>query len=97
MNFFVMQQDVYGFDFARVLGLNGKNLIRNAIGFRPRTFNGMFEKLMRESGLALNGAEQMRTLYSLRHTYATVDLFVGTDIHTLSKQMDNSAAMIERH
>ena len=52
---------------------------------------------MRESGLALNGAGQKRTLYSLRHTYATAELLAGTDIHTLSKQMGNSAAMIERH
>ena len=35
---------------------------------------------------------------SLRHTYATLELLnKGTDIHTLSKQMGNSAAMIERH
>jgi integrase len=38
------------------------------------------------------------TLYSLRHTYARLELLRnGTDIHTLSKQMGNSAAMIERH
>ena len=91
------QQDVCGLDFERVLGHSGKYIFRNALGLRPRTFNGMFEKLMRESGLALNGAGQKRTLYSLRHTYATAELLAGTDIHTLSKQMGNSAAMIERH
>ena len=38
------------------------------------------------------------TLYSLRHTYATFEMLNNkTDIHTLSKQMGNSAAMIERH
>ena len=52
---------------------------------------------MRDSGLALNAEGQNRTLYSLRHTYATFELLAGTDIHTLSKQMGNSAAMIERH
>jgi site-specific recombinase XerD len=37
-------------------------------------------------------------LYSLRHTYATLELLEnGTDIHTLAKQMGNSAVMIERH
>ncbi|MFM8666569.1 MAG: integrase, partial [Betaproteobacteria bacterium] len=41
---------------------------------------------------------QNRTLYSLRHTYATLELLRGAvDIHTLSRQMGNSAAMIERH
>jgi integrase len=91
------QQDICGLDFDSVLGHSGKHIFRNSIGLRPRTFNGMFEKLMRESGLALNGAGQKRTLYSLRHTYATAELLTGTDIHTLSKQMGNSAAMIERH
>jgi integrase len=39
-----------------------------------------------------------RTLYSLRHTYATMEtLRSEIDIDTLSKQMGNSAAMIERH
>ncbi len=91
------QQDVCSANFDRVLGHSCKYIFRNAIGLRPRTFNGMFEKLMRESGLALNGAGQKRTLYSLRHTYATTELLAGTNIHTLSKQMGNSAAMIERH
>ena len=53
---------------------------------------------MRDSGLLKDDAGQTRTLYSLRHTYATLELLRnGTDIHTLSKQMGNSAAMIERH
>ena len=91
------QQDVCGLDFERVLGHSSKYIFRNAIGLRPRTFNGMFEKLTRESGLMYNAADEKRTLYSLRHTYATLELLAGTDIHTLSKQMGNSAAMIERH
>lgn len=41
---------------------------------------------------------QVRTLYSLRHTYATLELLEnGTDIHALARQMGNSALMIERH
>ena len=41
---------------------------------------------------------QSRTLYSLRHSYATLELLrASTDIHTLAKQMGNSAAVIERH
>ena len=37
-------------------------------------------------------------LHSLRHTYATFKLLRGgNDVHTLSKQMGNSAAMIERY
>jgi integrase len=53
---------------------------------------------MRDSGLALDANGDNRTLYSLRHTYATIEMLRGeVDIHTLSKQMGNSAAMIERH
>jgi integrase len=45
------------------------------------------------------GAEgQKRTLYCLRHTYATMELLTkGIDIHILAKQMGNSTAVIERH
>ncbi|TQM92405.1 tyrosine-type recombinase/integrase [Roseinatronobacter monicus] len=41
---------------------------------------------------------QDRTLYSLRHTYATFALLNdGLDIHTLAVQMGTSIGMIERH
>ena len=37
-------------------------------------------------------------MYSFRHTYATLSLIErDVDIHTLAKQMGNSAAMIDRH
>ncbi|WP_408596498.1 hypothetical protein [Limnohabitans sp.] len=62
------KHDVCGVDFDSVFGHSGKHIFRNAIGLRPRTFYGMFDKLMRESGLALNGAGQKRSLYSIRHT-----------------------------
>jgi integrase len=67
-------------------------------GYHPHSFVGTFRRLMRDSGLALTADGQNRTLYSFRHTYATLALLEGgADIHTLSKQMGNSAAMIERH
>jgi integrase len=41
---------------------------------------------------------QDRTLYSLRHTYATFALINdGIDIHTLARQMGTSVGMIEKH
>ena len=41
---------------------------------------------------------QDRTLYSLRHTYATFSLLNdGMDVHTLAVQMGTSILMIERH
>jgi integrase len=36
-------------------------------------------------------------MYSLRHTYATIELMAGTDIHTLARQMGTSVLMLERH
>ena len=42
---------------------------------------------MRDTGLLKNEDGQNRTLYSLRHTYATLELLRGgTDIHTFSKK-----------
>jgi integrase len=73
-------------------------LFRFSDGHQPHSLVGTFRRLMRDSGLLVDGAGQTRTLYSLRHTYATMALLEGgADIHTLSKQMGNSAAMIERH
>ena len=73
-------------------------LFRFADGYQPPSMNGTFRRLMRDTGLLKNTEGQTRTLYSLRHTYATLAMLKGeVDIHTLSKQMGNSAAMIEKH
>jgi len=53
------------------------------------SLNGTFRRLLRDAGLLLNQQGKTRTLYSLRHTYATQA--------PLARQMGNSAAMIERH
>jgi integrase len=73
-------------------------LFRISNNYQPPSLNGTFRRLMRDSGLLKGKEGQTRTLYSLRHTYATLELIENrTDIHTLAKQMGNSAAMIERH
>jgi integrase len=73
-------------------------LFRFSNGHQPHNLAGTFRKLMRDSGLLKDANGDNRTLYSLRHTYATLEMLRGeVDIHTLSKQMGNSAAMIERH
>ncbi len=42
--------------------------------------------------------EPTRTLYGLRRTDATLTMLRDeVDVHTLAKQMGNSAAVIERH
>ena len=57
----------------------------------------IFRNLMIRSHLRKDTSGQNRTLYSLRHTYATQSLAKGIDIHTLAKQMGTSVGMIERH
>jgi integrase len=93
------QQDIQHLLFDELLTQRVTHkLFRFSNGYHPHSFVGTFRRLMRDSGLALTADGQNRTLYSLRHTYATLELLRNsTDIHTLSRQMGNSAAMIEKH
>lgn len=93
------QQDIQHLNFDELLSQRVTHkLFRFSNGYEPHSLVGTFRRLMRDSGLALTADGQNRTLYSFRHTYATLELIRNsTDIHTLSKQMGNSAAMIERH
>ncbi len=73
-------------------------LFRFGNGHQPYSLVGTFRRLMRDSELAVDANGDNRTLYSLRHTNAMLERSRGeVEIHTLSKQMGNSAAMIERH
>jgi integrase len=58
-----------------------------------------FRAFLTETGLiTCPRTGQNRTLYSLRHTYATFALLNdGMDIHALAIQMGTSIGMIERH
>ena len=67
-------------------------------GQRPYDMVSTFKWLMKETGLLFDHTGNRRSMYSFRHTYATLALVErGMDIHLLAKQMGNSAAMIERH
>lgn len=93
------QKDICELSFETTLQTRIPHLLfRFSDGHQPHSLVGTFRRLMRDSGLALDANGDNRTLYSLRHTYATLEMLRGeVDIHTLSKQMGNSAAMIERH
>jgi integrase len=93
------QTDIKGLEFETVLTKRVPQLLfRFSNGYQPHDLRGTFRRLLRDCGLLKDAQGQTRTLYSLRHTYATLELLNNsTDIHTLSKQMGNSAAMIERH
>ncbi len=58
-----------------------------------------FKAFLKDTGLLeCPRTGQQRTLYSLRHTYATLALLGdGMDVHTLARQMGTSIMMIERH
>lgn len=64
----------------------------------PRKLDDSFTQFLDHSDL-LYGAtsDQKRTLYSLRHFYATYQLFNGRDIHKLAIQMGTSVGMLEKH
>jgi len=66
-------------------------------GDAPHSLDDVFERLMVESSLLKDATGKNRTLYSLRHTYATFALAEGIDIHTLARQMGTSTLMIEKH
>ena len=63
------------------------------------TFGRMFKRLVDQLGLLKDGRTgKERTLYSLRHMYATYALTSKRmDIHELATHMDTSVQMIEKH
>ena len=94
-----LQSDIQHMEFEDLFQQRlSQKLFRIHNGYQPVSLNGTFRRLLRDAGLLLNQQGYTRTLYSLRHTDATQGLLaIRTDIHTLARQMGNSAAMIERH
>jgi integrase len=72
-------------------------LFRLVTGEAISNMENIFRNLMKHSELMFDSGGQKRTLYSLRHTYATRALAKGIDIHTLARQMGTSVLMIEKH
>jgi integrase len=76
-----------------------EKVFRLSNGLQPASLHTTFIWLMKDCGLAKDAiTDKPRTLYSLRHTYATLSLMDGQmDVHTLAKQMGTSIAMLEQH
>lgn len=76
-----------------------KYVFRLGDGTRTKSLGQTFEILMKDSGLHIDRrTNTQRSLYSLRHTYATFALlYEGIDLFTLEKQMGTSAEMIRKH
>jgi integrase len=67
-------------------------------GSQPYSLHGTFRRLIVAAGLEKDmSSGQTRSLYSLRHCYATFELLASTDIHTLARQMGTSVLMLEKH
>jgi integrase len=84
-------------EFDSILGRENQYVFEMQKDLPVRFFNDKFAELLKFAKLTEDRAGQSRTLYSLRHTYATQALLSGTDIHTLAKQMGTSVRMLELH
>jgi integrase len=61
-----------------------------------RSFKKSFMSLIDASGVGFDNKGNRRTIYSLRHTYATFRLEEGTDIYMLAQNMGTSTNMVQR-
>jgi integrase len=75
------------------------HVFRLADGTATTNLNQTFRAFMRESGLLVdNNTGRNRTLYSLRHMYATFQIVHGNiNLHVLARQMGTSIPMLEQH
>lgn len=61
------------------------------------SFKKSFTALLKGAGVETDSHGQKRTIYSLRHTYATFRLQEGVHQFILAKNMGTSTAMLEKH
>jgi hypothetical protein len=67
-------------------------------GNRPYNFVKVFGAGIREANMLTNGRDKYeRSLYSLRHYYATQRLYEGLTYEQLSENMGTSAKMLKEH
>jgi integrase len=60
------------------------------------SFKKSFAALVKAAKVEKDGFGQVRTIYSLRHTYATFRLHEGVNHYALAKNMGTSVAMLEQ-
>jgi len=72
-----------------------QRLFRFSTGEQPYELNKVFARMLADADLLGDANGQRRTLYSLRYTYARLELRGGTDIHTLARQMGTSVLMLK--
>lgn len=74
-----------------------RHIFRLPDGTWPKDLPGAFERALEYAGMLKDKTGQKRSLYSLRHTYATLQLLGNAPIHTVARNMGTSVYMIERH
>lgn len=73
-------------------------LFSNEYGQHIQDFSKGFSTMLSKYNLLNNPKTgEKRTIYSLRHTYASVRLLNGVDIYIIAKNMGTSVKMIEEH
>jgi integrase len=61
-----------------------------------KSFKKSFAGLLNDAGVTFDKEGNRRTIYSLRHTYATFRLTEGVTVYTLARNMGTSVSMVER-
>lgn len=91
--------DLNAMDFDSLLDKRvDEYVFRLADGRRTKNLNQTFRQFLRDIEMGVGAAsETERTLYSLRHTYATFALKDGIGHHELAKQMGTSTGMIDQY
>lgn len=88
--------DLQSMSFEDILKLD-RFVFRLPDGSWPKDLPGAFERALIRAKLLSDTMGQKRSLYSLRHTYATQALLANASIHLVALNMGTSVYMIERH
>jgi integrase len=70
---------------------------RSGLHVSTDALRASFKQYLIKLNLRVGADNKIRSLYSLRHTYATLALLNGRSIHQLAVQMGNSTAIIEQY
>jgi integrase len=84
----------------QILELRSTKLVfRLRNGSQPARLDGTFKKFLKEHNMLVGTDNQNRSLYSLRHFYATQELLRENPVSltVLAQQMGTSVAMIEKY
>ncbi|WP_234179304.1 tyrosine-type recombinase/integrase [Sphingopyxis sp. NFH-91] len=87
----------------RIEELDGEPLSSDGLVFCHKdgsaigSFKKSFQSLLKACGLEKDSFGRGRTVYSLRHTYATFRLHEGVNHYTLSRNMGTSVQMLEEY